>query len=216
MNSQDILQLLADIGALVTDSHIVYTSGRHGTAYVNKDTLYLHPQVTSRLCQLMASDYHAGTVDVVAGPAVGGVILAQWVAYHLNERRTSGETLALYAEEAEEGAQQMRVFRRGYDQYIRPGTNVVVVEDVLTTGGSARQVIDAVHALGGTVLGLSVLCNRGNIRPEDIGGIPLHALTSITLDSWPEDACPLCRQHVPINTIVGKGKAFLARRPNPS
>jgi orotate phosphoribosyltransferase len=207
MNSQEIIQMLAGIGAIITNSHIVYTSGRHGSAYINKDALYVHPQITFRLCEILARPYQADTVDVVAGPAVGGVILAQWVAYHLNRSRSSGETLAIYAEE-ESGSLR---FKRGYDQFIKPGTSVVIVEDVLTTGGSARKVIEAVRALGGNVQGLSALCNRGGISPEHIGGVPLHALITLNLDSWAEEECPLCRHHVPVNTTVGKGKAFLAR-----
>ena len=211
MNDADIMQALAQVNAIITDSHVVYTSGRHGKAYVNKDALYLHPQVTERLCGVMASAYQADTVAVVAGPTVGGVILSQWVAWHLNAARTTGETRSVYAEEEGEGEQKVRVFRRGYDQQI-PGQRVVVVEDILTTGGSARQVIAAVRALGGEVVGLSVLCNRGGITAADVGGVPLHALTTVTLDSWDAATCPLCQQGIPINTTVGKGKAFLARQ----
>ena len=111
----------------------------------------------------------------------------------------------------EEGSEKARVFRRGYDQQIAD-KQIVVVEDILTTGGSARKVIAAVQALGGTVVGLSVLCNRGGITATDVGDIPIHALTTVTLDSWDEAECPMCQQGVPINTSVGKGQAFLARQ----
>lgn len=209
MPEQDSMQTLAEVGAIITDSHIVYTSGRHGAAYVNKDALYLHPVVTGDLCRVMASHYDADAVDVVAGPTVGGVILAQWVAWHLSQRRTAGEVLAVYAEE-EDGTKQ-RVFRRGYDQQI-VGKRIVVVEDIVNTGGSVQQVIAAVRALGGMVVGVSILCNRGGITGADLGDVALHALTDITLDSWAADECPLCQAGVPINTAAGKGKAFLARQ----
>jgi len=211
MNSEAIMQALSNVGAIITNSHIVYTSGRHGTAYVNKDVLYLHTKITADLCKLMAEQYSANEIDVVAGPTIGGVVLSQWVAHHLNAARSSGETLAIYAEEEGAGEEKKRIFKRGYDLCI-PNKNVVVVEDILTTGGSARKVIESVRALGGNVVGLSVLCNRGGIKSADVGDINVHALTSITMESWPEEDCPLCRDRVPINTSVGKGRSFLEKR----
>lgn len=209
MPLHDSMQTLAEVGAIITNSHIVYTSGRHGSAYVNKDALYLHPVVTSDLCAVMASHYNADEVDVVAGPTVGGVILAQWVAWHLSQRRASGETLAVFAEE--DAATKARVFRRGYDQQVA-GKRVVVVEDIVNTGGSVEKVIAAVRALGGTVAGVSILCNRGGLTGADLGDVALQALTTISLDSWAAEECPLCQAGVQVNTAVGKGAAFLARQ----
>jgi orotate phosphoribosyltransferase len=212
MSENDAMQALHEVGAIISDSHVVYTSGRHGKTYVNKDALYLHPHVTEQLCGLMATQYPPDAVDVVAGPTVGGVILAQWTAWHLTTARDNGEVLAIFAEEEGAGDEKIRVFRRGYDQQI-PGRRILIVEDVVTTGGSARRVIDAVRALGGEIVGLSILCNRGGITAADVGGVPIHALTTVTdLESWPEEDCPLCRQGIPINIAVGKGKAFLARQ----
>ncbi len=209
MSNDEVMSLLADAGALVTNSHIIYTSGRHGSAYINKDALYVHTEATSRVGEMMALAYDADSVDVVAGPTIGGVVLSQWVAYHLTRRRKNGETLAVYAEE--EGAEKNRIFKRGYDVLIR-GKNVVVVEDVVTTGGSVAKVVEAVRALNGNILGASILCNRGGVGPEAMGGVALNALTAVTLDSFAENECPLCREGVPVNTAVGKGKAYLAAR----
>lgn len=206
----EIMTALAGAGALITDSHVVYTSGRHGTAYVNKDALYLHPRLTEQLCAVMASHYAPEGVDVVAGPTVGGVILAQWVAWHLTQARPVGEVLAVFAEEAEENGVKQRVFRRGYDAQVR-GKRVAVVEDIVTTGGSAQKVIDAVRALGGEVVGLSIICNRSGKAGPDLFDVPLHALATVALDSWAAEACPLCAQGVPVNAAVGKGAAFLAQ-----
>jgi orotate phosphoribosyltransferase len=87
------------------------------------------------------------------------------------------------------------------------------VEDVLTTGGSAKKVVEATRALGGNIVGLGVLCNRGGITPEDVANPPkLFALVNIKLDAWDETECPLCAQSVPINTDVGKGREYLARK----
>src|SRR3990167_9525772 len=157
MNEQEVLQVLGKVGAVIADSHIVYTSGKHGTAYVNKDAIYPHTAETSSLCRAIAERFADDNVQVVIGPAIGGVILSQWTAHHLTEMN-GHEVLGVYAEKSEGG--DNFVIKRGYDKLIA-GKNVLVVEDVLTTGGSVRKVIEAVRALGGNVIGLGALCDRG-------------------------------------------------------
>jgi len=218
MTEGEVLELLAKTKSIITDSHIVYTSWRHGSAYINKDAIYPHTEIVSKLCREIAehfSDKEVNGIDVVAAPAVGGIILSQWSAYWLTEL-TGIETLAIYAEKSEDG--KSFVFKRGYDRYLRKVSDsdipklVLVVEDVLTTGGSARGVVAAVRALQGEVVGVGVLCNRGGVTPEALGNVPeLFALTNIKMDSWEESACPLCARGVPINTDVGRGREFLAR-----
>ena len=212
MNEQEVLQVLGKVGAVITDSHIVYTSGKHGAAYVNKDAGYPHAKVTSLLCRTIAEhfvDENVYGVDAVVAPAIGGVILCTWTAYWL-EQLTGRKALALYAEKTEDGS--MFRFNRGYDKLI-PKRRVLVVEDVLTTGGSAKKVVEATRVNGGNVLGLGVLCNRGGITPKDVANVPeLFALVNVTLDAWEEADCPLCAKGGPINTDVGKGREFLARK----
>jgi orotate phosphoribosyltransferase len=211
MNDPKVMQMFADAGAIVSDSHFVYTSGRHSSVYVNKDMLYVHTELISDLCERMAHSYVADQIDVVVGPVLGGIVLAQWVAHHLNMRRSTGETLAIFAEKGSDGVNKQFAFNRGYDQYLA-GSTVLIVEDVLTTGGSVRQVVELIRAHGGNILGISALCNRGNVQPEDVSGVPIHALIDITLQTYSEEECPFCKQQIPINTKLGKGKAFLARQ----
>ena len=88
MTEEQVLELLAKTEAIITDSHIVYTSGRHGTVYVNKDAVYPHTEVISKLCRAIAehfSNREVFGIDVVVAPAVGGVILCQWTAHWLTE-----------------------------------------------------------------------------------------------------------------------------------
>ena len=211
MNDPAIMQLFADVGAIISDSHFVYSSGRHSSVYINKDALYLHTQTISKLCQLMALPCNSDQIDVVVGPVLGGIVLSQWIAHHLNVRRSSGETLAVYAEKDGDGANKTFSFHRGYDKYIA-NKNILVVEDILTTGGSARQVIELVRRHGGNVVGLSALCNRGNVQPADVGNVPIHTLVTVSLETFTEEECPFCQQQVPINMELGKGRAFLARQ----
>src|SRR5579859_2509388 len=141
MNDPAIMQLFTDVGAVVTDSHFVYTSGRHSSVYINKDALYLHTEVISSLCQLMAAPFDADQIDVVVAPVLGGIVLSQWVAHHLNLRRTGGETLAAFVEKGGDGSDKKFLFTRGYGKHI-PSKNILVVEDLLTTGGSVRQIVE--------------------------------------------------------------------------
>lgn len=210
MSDTTIMQMFTDVGAIVTGSHFVYTSGRHSSVYINKDALYLHTGTISALCERMIEPFKPEQIDVVVGPVLGGIVLSQWAAHHLNQRRTNGQTLAVYAEKASDGQDKQFFFGRGYSRYIT-GKNILVVEDVLTTGGSARQVIEVIHGLGGNVVALSALCNRGRVRSSDVGNVMVFALVSIGLDTYAPEDCPLCKSNVPINTELGKGKSFLAR-----
>jgi len=193
--------ILAETGALISDSHVVYTSGRHGSAYVNKDAVYPHTARVSELCRLLADAASTLRPEVVCGPALGGIVLSQWTAHHL-------EALAVFAEKLPEGGLALR---RGYDRLVAH-RRVLVVEDILTTGGSVRQAVAAVRAVGGDVVGVAALCDRGGITAADLDVPALISLIDVSLDSWDAAECPLCRDGVPINSDVGKGREFLASR----
>jgi orotate phosphoribosyltransferase len=227
VDQQQVLEVLGSVNAVITGSHIVYASFKHGDAYVNKDAVYPHTFSTSDLCLEIARRFQGHGVEVVVAPAVGGVILSQWVAYHLTglRDRTEPGALCIYAEKetvplvddpegrgrrcfAETGE---FVIKRGYDKLVS-GKRVLVVEDVLTTGTSARKVVDAVKKLGGIVVGVAALCNRGQITPTMLDAPELNALVDVKLAAHEEAECPLCRQDVPINTDVGRGREYLARK----
>lgn len=193
--------ILAEVRAILTDRHVVYTSGRHGSTYVNKDAVYPHTERVSDLCGLLAESVRGHYVEVVCGPALGGIILSQWTAHHLH-------ALAVYAEKAPAGGLALR---RGYDHVVS-GRRVLVVEDVLNTGGSVRETVAAVRAAGGEVVAVAALCNRGGLTAADLDVPALHALVELTLESWDAASCPLCRDGVPVDTEVGKGREFLAAR----
>lgn len=209
MNEQEVLRVLSKVGAVIVNSHIVYTSGKHGTAYVNKDAVYPHTAETFRLCRAIAERFADDRVEVVIAPAIGGVILSQWTAHHLTEMN-GRDVFGVYAEKSEGG--DAFIIKRGYDKFIA-GKKVLVVEDVLTTGGSAKKVVEATRVIGGNVIGLGVLCNRGGITPQDVADVPkITALVTVRLDAYDEATCPLCAGNVPVNTDVGKGCEFLARK----
>lgn len=210
MNEQEILALFEKVGAIITNSHIVYTSGKHGTTYVNKDALYPHVMETSDVCREIAIQFRRDHVQAVIAPTVGGVALTQWTAFYLT-MLTDIEVLAVYSEKSEDG--KTFVIKRGYDKLI-VGKNVLVLEDILNTGGTAKKVVEATRVVGGNVIGVGVLCNRGGITAHDLADVPnLSALVNVKMDAWDEADCPLCIDGVvPVNTDVGKGREFLARK----
>jgi orotate phosphoribosyltransferase len=190
--------ILAEARAMITGSHVVYTSGKHGSAYVNKDAVYPSTARVAELCRFLADAAAPHRPEVVCGPAMGGIILAQWTGHHLG-------LPAIYAEKTAGGM----ALRRGYDKLVA-GRRVLVVEDILNTGGSIRETIAAVREAGGDVVAAAALVNRGGVTAADVGAPQLVALLDVALDAWDPDACPLCRDSVPINTDVGKGREFLA------
>ncbi len=205
-NEEFVLEILGKVSAVITNTHVVYTSGKHGNAYVNKDAVYPHIFEVSKICRKIATEFLYNHVEVVIGPAIGGVILSQWTAMHLSEI-TGKEVLAVYAENYEGNF----VIKRGYDKLVAD-KNVLVVEDVLTTGGTAHKVVKATRAIGGKVIGLGAICNRGGVTAEQLGDVPrLSSLLDVILEAWDEADCPLCASGVPINIDVGKGREFLDR-----
>lgn len=210
MNQKQVMGIFAGTHAIITGSHVVYASGKHGSAYINKDAVYPHTDKIANLCyelvERLIRQAKISDIDVVIGPALGGIILSQWVANHLSQMRRK-EVLAVYAEKDENGT---FVIKRGYDKLIKD-KKVLLVEDVLTTGGSVKKVIEVVRSIGGQIVGVGALCNRGGVTAADIGDVPvLLSLVNIQMEAWDPEECPLCKQGVPINTDVGKGRQFLA------
>jgi orotate phosphoribosyltransferase len=224
MNEKSIQGILQKTGAVITKTHVVYTSGRHGNAYVNKDAIYPYTSDISSLCSLFAEHFEEYEIEVVLAPAVGGIILSQWTADHLS-KLTACTILSIYAEKEVVAIDDPNgkgrkcfietgefVIGRGYGNLIKD-KKVLVLEDVATTGGSVKKVVEAARKYGGNVVGVGVLCNRGGITPADIANPPeLFSIVNVDLESWTEEECPLCAQGVSINTAVGKGQHFLARK----
>ena len=201
----EALELLQKTHALLMDSHFVGTSGRHMAIYINKDALYPHTAETSRMGELFAEKNKDFDFDVVAGPALGGIILSTWTAYHLS-RLKNKEILGIYTEK---DAEKNQIFTRGYDKLVK-GKKVLVIEDLTTTGGSVKKVVDSVKNVGGDVVQVCVMVNRDpdNVNSDSIGA-PFSSLAVLKAESWDEADCPLCKQNVPVDITVGHGKEFL-------
>lgn len=207
MKQENVLDILKRANAIITNSHFVYTSDRHGDVYINKDALYPHVEEASKVAQLFAEKFKDLDMDAVVAPALGGILLSQWTAFHLSKIKKK-KILGIYTEK---NLEKDQIFTRGYDKLVR-GKKVVVVEDVATTGGSIKKVIVSVKEHGAKVLAVGVMVNRD---PENVNektmGAPLFSLANLFVKSYDEKECPLCRANISVNTDVGHGRKFLEK-----
>jgi len=211
----DVILILKKVGAILTDDHFVYTSGKHGSVYINKDFLYPHTKETAQVGKMFAEKFKSKAIDVVAAPAVGGTILCTWTAYYLSKFKKK-EVLSVYTEKDKgttaSAAESEQMFRRGYDKFIK-GKKVLVLEDLTTTGISVKKTVDAVRKAGGKVTAVGVMVNR---NPSQVNskfvGTPFFALGVFPAHAFDEKDCPLCKKGVPINTKIGHGKKFLEHK----
>jgi len=200
-------RLFRDSGAF-REGHFLLKSGRHGDAYVEKFQVLQDPAATSELCALWAARVRdrdgAPLVDVVAGPTTGGVILAFETARQLGVR-------AIFAEEVrEDDGTTRRAFRRGFR--IDPGERVLLVDDILTTGGSLLAMVPAVEEAGGEIVECDVLVDRSGGRatlesPATGRTYALRSLWQLDLPTYEagDATCPLCAEGVPLHAPGSTG-----------
>jgi len=200
--------LFRQSGAL-RDGHFLLKSGRHSDAYLEKFAVLSDPAATSELCAFWAGQYRGAddrpSVDLVAGPTTGGVILAFETGRQLGTR-------AMFAEEVKADGPPRREFRRGFS--IAPGERVLLVDDILTTGGSLLAMIPAVEAAGGEIVECAVLVDRSGglsslASPTTGRRYGLNALWILDLPTYEPGlkACPRCTAGEPIYAPGSTGAA---------
>ena len=172
------LELFSESGAFL-EGHFVYTSGRHGRQYLEKFRLLERAEYTEPLCRMIAAMFEASGADLVAAPTTGGIIMAYEVGRVLG-------IPGIFCERGEGG--KGRVFRRGFK--VEPGQKVLVVDDIVTTGGSLEDTFDAVQKLDGEIVGVGVLADRSGGKVEV--PYPYFACLEVGFETWAPDECPLC------------------------
>ncbi|GAB4273810.1 MAG: orotate phosphoribosyltransferase [Coriobacteriia bacterium] len=182
MTESEIMQVFESAGAILK-GHFRLTSGRHSDTYVQCARVLEDTEAATGLAQEIARRTEDLGAETVASPAVGGIVAGFAVAQALGARFVFAER--------EEGVMRLR---RGFR--VHEGEKVLVVEDVITTGGSAAEVARLVEEAGGEVVGFASLIDRSGGRA--MGG-RLRALLVLDVDSWDEDACPLCARGVPVD-----------------
>lgn len=185
MNEQAIMKILEETGA-VLNGHFLLTSGLHSPMYVEKFNVLQHPNYTEMLCKELAKRFADDKVELTIGPVTGGILLAHEVGKALGTR-------AIFTER-ENGVMTLK---RGFT--IEPGTRVLVVEDIVTTGGSVQEVLSVVKEKGGIPVGVGILVDRSGGKVDF--AVKTESLLKLDVPTYQEDSCPLCKD----------GKSFTKR-----
>lgn len=191
MTEQEVKDLLIKTHAIM-EGHFLLTSGLHSPLYVEKFNVLQHPKYTEALCQELAKYFADKNIETVVGPMTGGILLAHEVGKALGTR-------AIFTERVN----GKMAFRRGFS--LKKGERVAIVEDIVTTGGSVREVIDVVKAEGAIPVGVGLLVDRsgGKATFEDV---PAHALLHLDVTTYKPEECPLCKEGVPMTKRGRTGK----------
>ncbi|RMG68440.1 MAG: orotate phosphoribosyltransferase [Calditrichaeota bacterium] len=184
MENKEILRIFETTGAL-QNGHFLLTSGLHSPSYFQCALVLQYPEYREQLCREIVDFYQTEgeSIDVVIAPAVGGIMVALEVGRQLGVR-------SIFAER-ENGKMCLR---RGFS--LDPGESVLIVEDVITTGGSVREVVELVEAVGSYIVGVGCIVNRSRGKLDL--DVPVFAVYESRLLTYQPEKCPLCKQRIPL------------------
>ncbi len=177
MTEREILQIFKDTNALLT-GHFILTSGKHSPEYIEKFRVLEQPKYTEMLCKEMAAKFKDDNVTVVVGPMTGGIILAYEVGKQLG-------TKAIFTERVD----GKMAFRRGFT--LSPSDRVLIVEDIITTGGSVHEVIERVRDFGANIIGVGCLVDRSSGNASF--NVPFKPLLTLQVITYEPEHCLLCK-----------------------
>ncbi|MFZ5352644.1 MAG: orotate phosphoribosyltransferase [Bacillota bacterium] len=178
LTKERVQEILEKTGVL-QHGHFVLSSGKHSNKYMQCAKIFQHPECSVEISKGLAEKFEGYDIDIVIGPALGGIILAYEVGRHL-------EVKAIYAER-ENGVMTLR---RGFE--IARRSKVLVVEDVITTGGSVKEVIDLVRSKGAEVVGVGSVVDRSGGKV--LFDIPYKSLIRVDIDTYEPNGCPMCKE----------------------
>jgi len=191
MTEAEVKELLIKTGAIM-DGHFLLTSGLHSPHYVEKFNVLQQPKYTQQLCEAMAEKFKDANIETVVGPMTGGILLAHETGKALGTR-------AIFTERVD----GKMTFRRGFS--LHEGERVLIVEDIVTTGGSIKEVIEVVKAHGGVPVAVSMLVDRSGGK-ADFGDVPCTALLHMDVETYQPEECPLCQQGIEMTKRGSTGK----------
>jgi len=184
LSNEEVLDIFRESGALL-EGHFLLASGFHSAVYLEKFQVLQFPKHVERLCEDIAGRFAGDSVDVVLGPTTGGMLIAYVVAKYLGTR-------SVFAERGDDG--KGRVLRRGF--HINEGERVLVVDDILTTGGSVRDTIEIVTASKAELIGVGVFADRSGGAVDF--GVRLEALLKLDVEKFAPDQIPEWLANIPL------------------
>jgi len=182
MTNERVLEILREAGVLL-EGHFLLTSGRHSNKYLQCAKIFQYAKYSEELCKALAEKYADAGIELVIGPAIGAIQMTYEVSRHLGVKN-------IFAER-DNGVMTLR---RGFT--IEPNQKVLVVEDVVTTGGSVREVIEIVKGAGGIVVGVGAVVDRTGGKIDF--GTRFEAIISMEVESFQPEECPICKQGIPL------------------
>ncbi len=191
MTQERAMQIFKEAGVLL-EGHFLLTSGRHSNRYLQCAKIFRNTKYSEELCAALAEKYRDENIEIVIGPAMGAVQMAYEVSRALGCEN-------FFTERGDDGKMALR---RGFA--VKPGQKVLVVEDVVTTGGSVREVMELVRAAGGKVAGVGAVVDRTDGKINF--GVPFQAVVSLNVQSWEPQDCPLCKAGAPAPVKPGSRK----------
>jgi len=195
ITAEEGMAILEQTGVLKR-GHFLLTSGLHSDQYLQCALLLQYPWHAEKVCRALAAPFFGQSIDVVIGPAIGGIVVAYETARALGARYMHAEREA-----------GVMTLRRGYR--LQPGERVLVVEDVVTTGGSVKEVIRLVQEAGSQLVGVASIVDRSGGQVDF--GVPFHPFIRLNVATYDPHDCPLCRQGLPVEK---PGSRQFAEQPN--
>ena len=193
------LEILKRTGAYHANDHILLPSGQHTTEYIEKTLVTTEPSFTEGLGAVIAKHYAQWPIDVVLSTGPGALILSHCVARAHPSRPT-----VMYGTKGVSGGKRRVTLPVEFHRLIRPGTKVLVVEDLVSSGATVRLLTELVESLGGQIVGIGALWRR--TKRSEVDGKPIFSLVSRDFPTYPPESCPLCKKGVPLN------REFVKRR----
>ena len=180
MTSKELQYLLEKSGAIL-NGHFLLTSGRHSNRYIEKFRVLEKPVALDKICQQMARIFEEKNIQIVLGAAIGGILIAGGVGRHLGVKHIFSERV--------NGKMELR---RGFD--LPPGIRVLIVEDIITTGGSVFELIELAQQCKAEIVGVVNLVERSATSIDF--GVNSTPLLNLPSESWEKNNCPLCRDNI--------------------
>ena len=184
IKTEEVMKKFEEAGA-IQKGHFKLTSGVHSDTYIQCAQIMQHPEFMHNLCSELGKKFRGDDIDVIVGPAIGGIIMAHVMA------RVLGPWVRAIFTERENGKMTLR---RSFE--IKEREKVIVVEDVTTTGSSVREVIDIIKSRKGKVVGVGVLIDRSGGKVDF--GIKTEKLLTVDIKTYLPEECPLCKKGIPV------------------